>query len=708
MGKDMLAPTLATRALVVVFASCLLLTSCFDHDTSTLPPPGGLDANVGAPNEAFAPTLGVLVFNWTVSGPPGTSVDVAPSYSLGAGADSMGGIPGLPATPAPTGGSFSVLPTPSPLTFVIPGSGSVSGVFNWFAGADLGFIGTICQFHLTPVNTATSQQGTSGGSPNINYTSGLPSSGAAGGINQAPPVPGVGTGRLNHTADALPASGNSIQFLLAGGSGSLTGAYSTAERYVFNPSTYALTLGSVSAIGGARTLHASSFFMDPSTGATHVLITGGVSGENNLDPTTAGYTLLARVTGRAMSSATGVIYVPSPESATGTTNGLASARIAHTATWVPGNKVLILGGAAISGANLVATDGIEVFDPATSSFSSPAPTTLVTRAEHTATLLANGSILVLGGLDPATGLGTTGPMLIDPSTYVSTALNGLFGASSANNRFGHTATRLANGWVLIAGGRSTATGNLLNSAYIYKPELATFDLVGTLDAPGLPAMPLARSLHAATLLGNMTVMLSGGLWNDGTSENFTNDTSLFLMPTIFSSAAPTGFTASATNSQLNTARGLHTATSVGGGNVFIVGGRNQTAAGYGYLDDAEVFAFSNQVPVVADVNTSANATAGNINITFNVSDVDGDGGYVIVRYRVASIPGSPWKQATISGQTPASPGITGHTGEVAPGATTMVWNFAADSVSSGTPVEVQILPFGATLGTAASRTFVMP
>lgn len=706
MGKDMLAPTLATRGLVVVFASCLLLTSCFDHDTSSLPPtPGGLDANVGAPNEAFAPSLGVLVFSWTVSGAPGTPVDLLPSYTLGAGADSGGGIPGLPATPAPTGGGFSVLPTPAPLTFVIPGSGSISGVFNWFAGADLGFIGTICQFHLTPVNTATSQQGSSGGSPNINYTSGLPSSGAAGGINQAPPAPGVGTGRLNHTADALPASGNSKQFLLAGGSGSGSGAYTTAERYVFNPSTYALTLGSVSALGGARTLHASSFFMDPSTGAARVLITGGVSGENNLDPTAAGYTLAARVAGMTMSPYTGVVYVPSPEQALGTYS-LNSARFAHTATWVPGNHVVLIGGAAISGASLVATDSVEVFVPGTSSFSIPAPGTLIARAEHTATLLANGSILIVGGLDPATALATAGPALLDPASYALTPLNGASNAASANSRYGHTATRLANGWVLIAGGRSTATGTLLNSAYIYKPELATFDLVGTLDAPGLPSMPLARSLHAATLLGNMTVMLSGGLWNNGTSESFTNDTSLFLMPTIFSASAPMGFTATAASSQLNTARGLHSATSVGGGNVFIVGGRNQTAAGNAYLADAEVFAFSNQVPVVADVNTSANATAGSINITFNVSDVDGDGGYVIVRYRDTTT--NIWEQATITGQTPASPGISGHTGEVAPGATTMVWNFAADSVSSGTSIEVQILPFGATLGSAASVTFVMP
>jgi hypothetical protein len=710
MGKVMPVSTLAARNLVVMFATCFFLAGCWDHNNGAIPPPpGGFDATVGASNEQYAPTLGVLVFPWTVTGPAGTPVDIVPTYSLGAGADS-GGSAFLPATAAPTGGGFSVLPPATPLSFVIPSSGTISGSYNWFAGADLGFIGTICQFHLTPINTATSQQGGTGSSPNINYTSGLPSSGATGGVNQAPPPSGVGTGRVNHTTEALAASNGSHQFLVTGGSGGSGGAYTNAERYAFNPSTYALTLGSANGIGGARTLHASSFFMDASTGATRVLITGGVTGENNVGSNAASYTLANRLNGMAMAASTGIVYTPSPESANGT-SAMSEARCAHTATWVPGNKVLIIGGATITqtvpSLILQAAQSIEEFEPATSTFSTPTSNTIA-RALHTTVLLANGQLLIVGGVDPATGAGTNAPLLYNPNTQTITSLSAANGAAAANDRFGHTATRLVNGWVLIAGGRSTETstiGELLNSAFIYKPELGTFESVGTLAAGGTPSMPGPRALHAATLLGNMTVMLSGGLWTNGTAESFTKDTSLFLMPTLFSPSAGTGFTETAASSHLNTARGLHSATSVPGGNVFVVGGRNQTSAGQPYLDDAEVFAFSNQVPVIASVNTSSNPVAGNININFNVSDVDGDGGYVIVRFRDTS--GNIWKQATISSQSPLSPGQTGHTGEVAPGATTMVWNFAADGVVSGTNVEVQILPFGATLGSAASVTFTL-
>jgi hypothetical protein len=642
-------------------------------------------------------------------------VDLIPTYTLGAGADS-GGIVGLPATAAPTGGGFSVLPPAAPLSFVIPSTGTISGVFNWFAGADLGFIGTICQFHLTPINTTTGQQGGIGNSPNINYTSGLPSSGAAGGVNQAPPPSGVGTGRVNHATEPLAASNGSRQFLVTGGSGSNGGAYTNAERYAFNPSTYALTLGSANGIGGARTLHASSFFMDASTGATRVLITGGVTGENNVGTDAASYTLANRLNGMAMAAATGIVYTPSPESANGT-SAMSEARCAHTATWVPGNKVILIGGATITqtvpSLILQAAQSIEEFEPATSTFSIPTPSNSIARALHTTVLLANGQLLIVGGVDPATGAGTSAPLLYNPSSQTITSLSAASGAAAANNRFGHTATRLVNGWVLIVGGRSTAgptTGELLDSAFIYKPELGTFEAVSTPDGGGGgggvgSSIAGPRALHAATLLGNMTVMLSGGLWTNGTTESFTRDTSLFLMPTLFSPSAGTGFTATAASSHLNTARGLHAVTAVAGGNVFIVGGRNQTGAGQPYLDDVEVFAFSNQVPVIASVNTSANPAAGHININFNVSDVDGDGGYVIVRFRDTS--GNLWKQATISSQSPLSPGQTGHTGEVAPGATTMVWNFAADGVASGTSVEVQILPFGATLGSAASVTFTL-
>ncbi|MSR74988.1 MAG: hypothetical protein EXS14_05930 [Planctomycetes bacterium] len=709
MGNDMSLLYRSGRCAVGIALVLTLVTGCYDHGsgiTPPPPPPSGITALVAEPDNAFAPSHGVVVFTWSVTGPAGSVIDIFPTYVVGTTAGNADGIPGFPATPAP--GSFSPpvpATTPSVLSgLIIPLGGVLNGSFSWFAGADLGFIGAICTFHLTTVSNGI--QGGSGSSPSFNYTSGLPAQSANGPI--APPLPpgGVGTGRAGHTANALPNSGNLRQLLIAGGTGSLGDAYDSLDRLVFDPSTYLLSLGNT-ALGGARAMHASSFFLEPAIGPTNgelrVLVCGGATGENSLDPTTAGYTLLARALGQG-NVGTGMIYTPSPEGISGASNPMGQARFAHTATWVPSNAIIIIGGASIAGAVLNATSTVESFDPTSSTFSTVGAVN-ITRAEHSATLLANGKILVVGGYDPtAPGASLTTAELYNPANGSSTVLNSANcpNVDVATARCGHSATRLANGWVLVAGGRSPDTGNMLNTAFLYKPEngpLGEFVAISNLPSP--------RALHTATFLDNSTVMLAGGLWQDTFSvESFTKDTTLFLLPSIFSASAPTTFTATATSSQLQLARGMHTSTAMPGGNVLVVGGRNSTTAGAPYIaGNTEVFAFSNQVPVVSVPMSSANATAGVVNINFTVSDVDGDGGFVVVRFRPAA--SSTWSTATIVSQSPLSPGITTPTMEVAPGAVSMAWNYGADGVSSGTSVQVEVMPFGATLGTPMAVTFTV-
>ncbi len=697
MGNDMTLLIRSARCVLGLTIVLAAFTGCFDHGEET-PPSAAFAATVAGPDQQFAGSHGVLVFTWNVSGAPGAVVDMFPTYTVG-----IVDVPiGLPCTPAPLGFSPPIPATSPWQGLIIPAGGTLSGSYSWFAGADLGFIGALCTFYMTPVSGT--QQGGAGGSGQFNYTSGLPSQGAAGPI--APPVPavGVGTGRAGHTANALPNNGVSRQLLLAGGTGSGGAAHDTLDRLVFNPQTYTIALGS-SAVGGPRAMHASSFFLDAITGAPRVLVCGGATGENSLDPTTAGYTLAARATGFS-TIAGGSIYNPSPESVTAAGNSMTQGRFAHTATWVPSNEVVIIGGASISGAVVSATSSIEIFAPGTSTFST-APILSVIRAEHSATLLANGKILVVGGYDPtAPGVSLTTAELFDPAAGSLTSLNSgnALGVVVATSRYGHSATRLANGWVLIAGGRSSpAPSNLLTSAFLYKPELgANGEFVATTN------LPSPRGLHTATYLDNSSVMLSGGLWQDiALAESFTTDTTLFLLPTIFSPNAPTTFTATATSSQLSIARGMHSATALPGGNVLVVGGRNSTTAGAPYLaGSTEVFAFSNQVPVVSAPMSSANATAGLVNINFVVSDVDGDGGFVIVRFRPAA--SSVWSTAKITAQTPGSPTLgTTPTMEVAPGSVSMTWDYAANGIASGTSVVVEVMPFGATLGTPVSVTFTV-
>src|SRR5262245_37169381 len=69
------------------------------------------------------------------------------------------------------------------------------------------------------------------------------------------------------------------------------------------------------------------------------------------------------------------------------------------------------------------------------------------------------------------------------------------------DRTRHTATLLRNGKVLIVGGRNTV-GDELNSAELYDPATKTWTLTGSLAA--------GRFNHTATLLPSHKVLVTGG------------------------------------------------------------------------------------------------------------------------------------------------------------------------------------------------------
>src|SRR5688572_18680152 len=70
----------------------------------------------------------------------------------------------------------------------------------------------------------------------------------------------------------------------------------------------------------------------------------------------------------------------------------------------------------------------------------------------------------------------------------------------AVERRGHTATRLANDRVLIAGGDNDS--GALNQTELYDPTSATFSATGNMGA--------ARADHSATLLADGRVLIAGG------------------------------------------------------------------------------------------------------------------------------------------------------------------------------------------------------
>jgi hypothetical protein len=162
----------------------------------------------------------------------------------------------------------------------------------------------------------------------------------------------------------------------------------------------------------------------------------------------------------------------------------------YSTTALPSGKVLVAGG-YLQGS--LAFPPPEVYDPATNRWSQT-PRLHYNRPGHTATVLANGLVLVAGGDDgPQGGTGATATAeLYDPATN-RWSLTG----SMAVARGGHTATLLKDGTVLVVGGRFL--GNL-RSVELYTPSRIP---------PAVSSHPPTWPLRLAALLG-IAVLAAGG------------------------------------------------------------------------------------------------------------------------------------------------------------------------------------------------------
>ena len=95
------------------------------------------------------------------------------------------------------------------------------------------------------------------------------------------------------------------------------------------------------------------------------------------------------------------------------------------------------------------------------------------RYSHSATLLLDGKVLVVGGLDLPADMTTTAE-LYDPATKSWTYTGGDFGL-----RYQHSATLLPNGMVLVAGGWIGLISNT-NTAELYDSTTETWTATGSL------------------------------------------------------------------------------------------------------------------------------------------------------------------------------------------------------------------------------------
>jgi len=443
--------------------------------------------------------------------------------------------------------------------------------------------------------------------------------------------------RDSHTATLL-ANG---QVLIVGGYQAGIGPLSSAELYdPSSPSWWTSGIGMMSTLRGGQT---ATLLPDGT-----VLVTGGL-GPTGWLPTVELY-----------DPATWIWALTGP---------LHTARSSHTATLLANGRVLAVGGTNGSG-YLPTHYGVEQYNPVAGTWTvppascnlchppnSPPPAALdsrptghlhVERCQHTATLLSNGKVLVAGGetsngptnitelFDPATGTWSLWPVVgrtcttchTDPPSDASDKPAGHLHTP----RYGHTATLMPDGTVLVAGGKN-ANGYLMNVEPAAGPgtgpgiglevSVEQYDPVtGTWAPPkacedchrhGLAGGhyghlgPTGRSGHTATLLPNGEVLIAGGEldghaipsamlydpahreWIDTTSMATARYSHRATLLTNGKVLVTGGYNSSGdavdsaelydpasgtwtTTSPLGTARAMHTATLLPNGNVLVAGG----------------------------------------------------------------------------------------------------------------------------------------
>ncbi len=256
----------------------------------------------------------------------------------------------------------------------------------------------------------------------------------------------------------------------------------------------------------------------------------------------------------------------SPTANTWTATGMSPQLTGFSAATLANGQALLSGGISTSPSGSAAANSAQIFNPATDAWSIGA-SLLTARENHTSTLLANGKMLVVGG-DTATGLGNN-PVLASVELYDPSANTWTAAASLITGRTNHTATLLANGKVLVAGGVDSS-GNPVPTAEVYDPQANTWTPAGSLIHP--------RYGHTATLLNTGKVLVVGGV--NGISSG---GTLVPLSTTELYDPSANTWTAAAV---MQTGVYQHTATLLSDGTLMIAGGAN---AGYTITDGVMLY-----------------------------------------------------------------------------------------------------------------------
>jgi hypothetical protein len=198
------------------------------------------------------------------------------------------------------------------------------------------------------------------------------------------------------------------------------------------------------------------------------------------------------------------------------------ARSDHTATLLANGQVLVTGGLNANGYLASA----ELYDPAKGKWTLTDSMT-VPRDGHDAVLLQNGQVLVAGGINSTLPMcGTLASAeLYDPSNGTWTPTGGM-----TTGRYSFTLTLLPNGEVLAAGGTNCGEGGL-TSAELYNPNTHTWTPTGS--------MTIGNETNWAVRLQNGNVFVlndniyhsSLGTWSATAHDPISAGAPVVLLPT---------------------------------------------------------------------------------------------------------------------------------------------------------------------------------
>jgi Galactose oxidase, central domain len=316
-----------------------------------------------------------------------------------------------------------------------------------------------------------------------------------GGCDTAAQLHDVVSGTFTTTGSLTEQRAGKTATLLSDGRVLVTGGYDctsseggiSASAEIYDPATGTFT--ATGAMEDARQFHTATLLDDG-----RVLITGGHS---NSSTSATGAVVFASVRTAETSSSvlsTAEIFDPATDTFR-PTGSMSTFRDHHTATLLPDGRVLVVGG---GGEGYASTTSAELYDPAVEEFDTTG-SMREGRWLHTASLLEDGRVLVIGGRSPQDAVYRT------TETYDPQAGTFSSAGSTHDGRQQHTATVLPDGRVFVAGGywSDGQASRVLSSTEMFDPRAGTFTSIGSMGD--------ARSEHTATLLRDGRVLILGGI-----------------------------------------------------------------------------------------------------------------------------------------------------------------------------------------------------